>query len=1081
MSGNYTIFHCHSQLSLQDSKTDYKEYIDLCKKNGMKSIAISEHGNVFRWVKKKQYCDSQGVKFILACEVYLTEQLEPKVRDNYHTVLIAKNEQGMHELLSLISMSSDEQHMYYKPRITFDEFLNISDNVISTSACLASPLHNLNEDNKYFSKLCQKYTFLEIQPHDHPEQRAYNMFLYELSKKYNKPLILGTDTHSSNQYKAECREIEKIAKKMAYADEDKFDLTFKTYDDLLKMYANQHGKENMLPYDIYISAIENTNLIDKMTDDIELETSFKYPNIYPDEENYLDKEVEKSYKDKVSLDIINGNNPKYIKNIEEESRVFKKIGQCSFMLSMSDIMRFCKNNNIPTGPARGSVAGSTIAYLLDIIDLDPVQWDTVFSRFANEDRVSLGDIDIDIAPDSRDKVFDYVIHRFGKEKTCRVLTLGTVADKGAIDEIARALIQKEDVSDEIKKKYSIANTKIIKERYTNILTPYIKVYNLIMNKDKKTLDFSRHANYIEDIKSIDYEEKDLEKFNQLYKEYIKLRKDYVELFYYFDGIRNTTVSHGIHAAGIIASPITLADSIGLLYDNGNWVSQLDMEELHDLNFVKYDLLGLKNVQIIYDTYKLANKPYPRSYQVDWNDQEVYKDMITSPIGIFQFEGDYAFSLLKTFEPHKLNDMSLINAALRPGGKSYRNKLIEHEINHNPTKEIDELLKDNYGYLVYQEDVLKFLQKICGLSGSQADLVRRHIADKDFDKLEKDLPKVLDGYCRHSDKPEKEAKEEAKQFIQILIDSASYMFGYNHSTGYSMIGYREAYLRHYEPLEFVCAYLNNAGNNQKDLADGTTLARLKNINIYPPKFRYSKDTYYPDKKTNSIYKGIASIKYCNAEIAEQMYLLRDKHYDTFIDLLVDLTENTSINIKQLNILIMLNFFSEFGGNAKLVKIFNEFTKGKNKYKKTYVEKTKIKRIDLLKDYENSIPDEKVDLKTQIDIENENLGYVQVQFPELPKSYLYILDGKFGKYSPKIEAYCLATGVTKTLKLYKKQFDKNPFDKGTIINISKYQQRRKAICVGKDDKGNPKFEQSNEKEWWITKYNIVNDIDEIINKL
>ena len=385
------MYHCHTMLSLQDSKTDYKEYIDLCKKNNMKALAISEHGNIFRWLKKKQYCESQGIKFIFACEVYLTEHLEPKERDNYHTVLIAKNQSGVKELFSLISMSSDEKHMYYKPRITFDEFLNISDNIISTSACLASPLHRLSQDNEYFEKLCNKYNFFEIQPHDYDEQRAYNVFLYELSKKYKKPLILGTDTHSSTQYKAECRQIEKIAKNMEYANEDSFDLTFKTYDDLLKMYANQHGKANMLPYDVYVEAIENTNLIDKMTEEIPIDTSFKYPNLYPDEENYLDKEVQKSYEEKVKSGIIDGNNPKYLDNIKEESKVFKKIGQCSFMLSMSDIMRFCKNNNIPTGSCRGSVGGSTIAYLLDIIDLDPVQWNTVFSRFANEDRVSLGD------------------------------------------------------------------------------------------------------------------------------------------------------------------------------------------------------------------------------------------------------------------------------------------------------------------------------------------------------------------------------------------------------------------------------------------------------------------------------------------------------------------------------------------------------------------------------------------------------------------------------------------------------------------------------------------------------------------
>jgi DNA polymerase-3 subunit alpha len=404
--------------------------------------------------------------------------------------------------------------------------------------------------------------------------------------------------------------------------------------------------------------------------------------------------------------------------------------------------------------------------------------------------------------------------------------------------------------------------------------------------------------------------------------------------------------------------------------------------------------------------------------------------------------------------------------------------MKHEVNHNPTKDIDELLKDNYGYLVYQEDVLKFLQQICGLSGSQADTVRRHIADKDFDKLEKDLPIVLNGYCKNSKKPRKEAEEEAKQFIQILIDSASYMFGYNHSTGYSMIGYREGWLRYYYPLEFVCSYLKNAGNNQKDISDGTTLAKLKDIKILPPKFRYSRAGYFPDTKTRSIYKGIASIKYCNADSAEQMYLLRDKHYDTFVDLLVDLTENTSINSRQINILIMLNFFSEFGNNKKLALIYEEFIKGKNKYGKKYVEKTKLKRITALKEFEQNTPDEKADLVTQIRFEKDNLGYVQVKLPELPKNYLYILDEQLGNFSPKIQAYCLATGVSKQLKLYKKIFNNNPFGIGSVINVSKYMKKNKSICIGKDDNGKPIFEQTDEKEWWIMKYESVDDIESVI---
>ena len=251
---------------------------------------------------------------------------------------------------------------------------------------------------------------------------------------------------------------------------------------------------------------------------------------------------------------------------------------------------------------------------------------------------------------------------------------------------------------------------------------------------------------------------------------------YPEIFKYFDGLLGTKVSQSVHPAGMVISPVTLPDNYGIFEKDGELCMWLDMEELHECGLVKYDFLILKNVQIIRDAYRMLGKPYPKSHEIDWNDQDVWSDMTRHPAGIFQFESDYAFDLLRRFKPTSIFDMCLVTAAARPSGTSYRDRLIKREKNKNPSKMIDDLLADNNGFLIYQEDTIKFLQQICGLSGSEADNIRRAIGRKQAERLQAALPRILDGYCNKSDKPRGIAEQEAKAFLQILEDSASYQFG-----------------------------------------------------------------------------------------------------------------------------------------------------------------------------------------------------------------------------------------------------------------------------------------------------------------
>ena len=1026
---NYTVYHLHDELSLLDSVTKFKDYVDMAIENNMKAIACTNHGNIYRWIERVLYCKEKGIKYLHGCEVYLTETHEEKIRDNYHTVLIAKNQKGIKELNTLVGLATKKDHMYYKPRLSFEEFLNISDNIIKISACLQSPL-NKYEKNDMYNKIAKHYDYYELQYHNCDEQREYNEYLYQLSKENNIPLIVGTDTHSSTPYKAECRTMRQYSKNITFENEDSFDLTFKNYEQLIEMLKIQNCN---IPWEEILKAIENTNVMADSCDEIELDLSFKYPILSDNDEETLKQRVNKMYLDKVEKGIIDGNNEQYLINIQEEFRVLKKIGMLSFMLFMSEMIEWCEQNNIPTCPCRGSVGGSTLAYITGITDVDPIKWKTYFSRFANEDRKEIGDIDVDFSPSQRELVYNYIMDRFGWEKTAYILAIGTSAEKGTIDDIGRGL-------DLIYKKQGVPS-------------PY-------------TLD----------------------KVAKIKKEYEENQEDtrerYPELFYYFDGMVNTVVSQSMHPAGIVASPISLYDNYGVFYNkDGMRILQIDMEEVHEVSLVKYDILGLKNIEVIKDCCEYANIPYPKAHEINFDDDKVWEDMISCPVGIFQFESKFASELLKNFKPHKINDLSLVNASLRPSGESYRDNLIARIPNKNPSKIIDDLLEDNNGYLVFQEDTIAFLQNICGLSGSDADNIRRAIGRKQKDRLDKAMPQILEGYCNKSDKPRKEAEEEAKTFLQIIEDSSNYQFGKNHSTGYSIIGYYCAYYRYYYPLEFTTAYLNNA-NNENDIIEGHELLKHKGIALKEPKFRYAKDNYTMDKENNAIYKGIASIKFLNSNVADGLYSLRDNQYDSFIDLLIDI-KNISINSRQLDILIKLGFFSEFGGRKYLldtVEIFNNIY-GKKQIKKdklpckeefirqfstTETEKM-FKNIDTLglcKFLVNNIPNEELPISEIIKSEKEYYGSPVYINKELEDNTLIILEVNT-KYTPKLKMYSPISGNTEIVKIAKKDFKKQPLEVGSVILVFNIYEKHKKT----KDKDGKWIDIPNEYEYWIDDYEIT----------
>lgn len=385
MSDNYVVYHLHSDLSNGvtniDSVTKFQEYIDVAKECGMKAMAFSEHGSVFEWWHKKCAIEKAGMKYIHAVEAYLTESLDEKIRDNYHCVLIAKNFEGFKELNRLVSQSFNrkDNHFYYVPRISFEELFNMSENIIFTTACVGGVMHKANEATKakFLKFMCQHKDrcFFEVGHHIDEKQVQYNQYLKKLSDEYGIRLIAGTDTHVLNEVHEKGRSILQRSKNIYFDGEDKWDLKFHNFQELVEAYKLQGS----LSREDYMRAINNTNLLADMVEEFTLDTNTKYPHIYDNpKETFRQKVMEAKeknpyIKERYTEERIN-------KVIEEEFEVYEKTQSIDFMLLQTYLREWEAANGIQCGYGRGSVSGSMIAYILGITKMDSLKFDLNFFR-----------------------------------------------------------------------------------------------------------------------------------------------------------------------------------------------------------------------------------------------------------------------------------------------------------------------------------------------------------------------------------------------------------------------------------------------------------------------------------------------------------------------------------------------------------------------------------------------------------------------------------------------------------------------------------------------------------------------------
>ena len=1048
---NYTIYHLHTMLSNAvtniDSVTTFKQYIKRAQECGMTALAFSEHGNIFEWVHKKDAVEAAGLKYIHAMEAYLTERIpdegEEKIRDNYHCVLIAKNWEGVKELNRLQgkAFNRTDGHYYYAPRITFAELFATSNNIIITTACVASALCKGTESAKAsylrFLTRHKDRCFLEVQHHNTQKQFEYNRYLANLSKETGLRLIAGTDTHCLNAEHELGRSALQRGKGVFFDDEVGWDLTWKTYDELVEAYRTQDA----LSEEEYMSAINNTNVMADMIETFELDRSFKFPRIYENGEDLLNNKL---FSEETIMSIVNEgfSRDEVIERLRMEVDTFKALDSIDYILLEDYIISYAHAHDMWQGPARGSAASSLALYALGTTEVNPLKYGFYFWRFMDKSKYSMPDIDVDFGQKDRDAIKEWMLAKhldLPTIKTCEIITFNTIALKGAIRDIGRGLDMPLDEVDAIAK----------------------AVHEETVDENKVvTIDDS-------------------------------WRKKYPELFKYVDIVIGTIVSIGSHPSGVVVSDHDIASEFGLCYlkDDPYPVACINMKELDSTGWVKEDLLGLDNVTLINETCKLAGIERLSPKTIDFEDDAVWNSIKEDTSLIFQMNSNYGqrtvdkmlspevYNKIKKQIPNmtRLDLLTFINALIRPCGKGVYDDATNGVVSKTGIREIDDLLGSSMGYAIMQEPQMAFVQEFCGYDFLRADKLRKIIGKKLGTRDQ--LPIIKEGWEKNAKVKYHLTDEQSDKiinpFLQCILDATRYSFSLVHSLSYSCISYECAYLRYHYPLQYLTSCLNAWNGDDNKTAEAIEYANSRKVKILAPKFRHAKAEYFYDLSTNSIYKGTSSIKGLNAGYSDFLYSLKDNSYKTFTDLLYDI-QASGMPRDQVETLIKLDYFEEFGTCRELATIFKQFQFFKKGEAKT-IAKSKIpdeitmsiiKRnanetekqfnklnchniLNEIEQYIMTMNLGDVDIKTKIANQLEYMGYIGIKTDkseDRPK--IVILEMKVMKQREAVEpwgviidAQSIGSGKRSSYTIPYKLYKKCKFNKNDVIKIRDWYKNKR----------------------------------------
>lgn len=879
MRRNFVHLHLHSEYSLLDGVGKFDEYIKRAQELGMKAIAITDHGNMFGAMEFYKKAIHKGIKPIIGIESYISEYgMDKKEGKNYHLILLAKNEQGYRNLLK-ISSEGFLKGFYYKPRVDKEFLRNHSDGIIALSACMQGEISRKileRESEETVDGIVQEYIeifgrenfYIEVQGNGISHQQELNDILFQVAARNGVKVVATNDTHYVYEGDHVLQDI-LLCIQTGSKVKDRERMKIETEELFLK------SREQMIESlgEKYIEAIDESERIAERCN-VQIDFgNFKFPK-------YNIPTCVKTENEFLRKLVYRGLNERYPKGIDEEVlerteyelEVIEKMGYSGYFIVVWDFIDFAKRNRIPIGPGRGSAAGSIVAYALKITDLDPLKYQLIFERFLNPERISMPDIDIDICQERREELINYVTEKYGKDRVAQIITFGTMKARAAIRDVGRVL----DIE----------------------LSKIDKIAKLIpMNYDlRKAL-------------------KENSELQQLYRE----DEDIQKVLTLSSRLENKVRHASIHAAGVVITNDPLTDIVPLYSDNRDRTiaTQYQMKELEALGLLKMDFLGLRNltnIQRTVDYIKSSSGEEIKLENIPLDCKEVYEMLSKGDTaGVFQMESNGIRKILMRLKPNRFEDIIALLALYRPGPLG--SGMVENFVNgKNGTEEIkyphpslEEILKETYGVILYQEQVMKIANVMANYTLGEADILRRAMGKKDILTMEENREKFVERAVKNGYE-----KEKAIEIFDHIDKFAGYGFNKSHSAAYGMIAYWTAYFKCFYPKEYYASLLTSERSNVENIAYYVEDAKNHKIKLKLPDVNRAVSKFQVEEE--GIIFALSAIKNIGESLTEGIATETEINgkFISFEDF-VYRTKKYGLNKKSIEALVLSGALDSLGGN------------------------------------------------------------------------------------------------------------------------------------------------------------------------
>ncbi len=894
---DFVHLHLHTEYSLLDGACRINDVVARAKALGQCALAITDHGVMYGAVDFYKACKKEGIKPIIGCEIYMApngrKDKQYELDGKYsHLILLAKNKIGYHNLIKIVSRGFTEG-FYYKPRADFELLERYSEGLICLSGCIAGSVQQklLNDDYEGAKREALRYRsifgddyYLELQNHGYKEDAVILPGLVKIHDETGIPMVATNDAHyitkedSFTQKVLMCIQMNKTLDDEDAPGFDTEEFYLKSGDEMASLFAQYPG------------ALENTvKIAESCNYDFEFGQfhlpKFQLPDGVDDSYEYLEKLCYEGLSQRyLSID------ERLKERLNYELTTIRTMGYVDYFLIVSDFIAYAKNNNIPVGPGRGSAAGSLVAYCLKITDIDPIEYDLLFERFLNPERVTMPDIDIDFCYERRGEVIDYVIEKYGADNVAQIVTFGTMAAKQAVRDVGRAMGMPYGEVDAVSKmipfrlgitlQEAIDDVPALKELYDT--NPSIR---RLLNQALKLEGFPRH---------------------------------------------NST-----HAAGVVITENEVSDFVPISLNGDAYVTQFSMTTLEELGLLKMDFLGLRNLTIIHDTEELIRQEEP-DFSIDnipLNDAATFKTLASgNTMGVFQMESPGMRQVLARLKPSEFEDIIAVISLYRPGPMDSIPMYIENK-NHPEkvrylTPELEPILKVTYGCIVYQEQVMQIVRSLAGYSYARADLVRRAMSKKKSDVMEREREIFLRGSVDQEGNlivpgalRNGISETVANKIFDQMIDFAKYAFNKSHATCYAKVAYQTAYLKTHYQTAYLAALMTSVIGSTEKTAEYIEECRRLGIKVLPPHINRSFSRFQATE--DGIIYGLLAIKNVGVRMVHDIVEERERNgeYKDFVDFCNRLA-GADINSRAIESMIKCGVFDCFNYSRRHLTMVHE---------------------------------------------------------------------------------------------------------------------------------------------------------------